>query len=93
MVVVDPEITLTFHCQRHPSVLSQSGVHLGSLEIRLDARGSAEGAYVIKEANPGGYFDDLFDIGSGGAIEVDVDFNLCLVGLAGDGCLPGRHGR
>ncbi len=92
-MVVDPEITLAFHCQRHPSVLGQSGVHLGSLEIRLDARRSAEGAVRDQGSQSGGYFDDLFDIGSGGAIEVDVDLNLCLVGLSGDGCLPGRHGR
>lgn len=93
MVVVDPEITLAFHGQRHPSVLGQSGVHLGSLEIRLDARRSAERTYVIKEANAGRDFDDLLDIGSGGAIEVDEDLNLRLVRLPGDGCLPGRHGR
>lgn len=96
VVVVDVQVALARHLERHARVLRERMEHLhvkSSNQHPYNREGTQRGgaAYVVEEADPGGDADLLLVARAGLAVEVDRDADLRLRRLALNHCRACCH--
>ena len=96
MVVVDPEIALTLHGERHARVLRQRRVHLYKPKARSNVASCVvekAGTYMVEEPDTSRHADLLLVSRPGLTIQVDSNRDLRLARLALNRRCSSRHFR
>jgi hypothetical protein len=88
-MVVDPQVALALHAQRHTPVLCKRGVHL--MAINKCPRGLYQ-TNMVKKTDSSGNIDSLGNSRAWSTVQVEGHIDLSLIRLAGDSCLPSHGG-